>query len=72
MSTLEQSIAVLGETALKIKAERDKYYDALDNVLNALQEARTALDGCSDINENGGPNWAMTLLMLTDKYEEIL
>ncbi len=59
-------------TVIALKVERGKFYDALDNVLNAIQDSRGALDNYSDIDSEGRANWAMALLQLADKYEEIL
>ena len=33
----------------------------------ALKEAKTGLEGCSDIDHHGNPNWAMYLLQIMER-----
>lgn len=71
-SALDGAIAKLGDTALKIKADRDRLYDGLDNLCAAVQYAKVELEGCSDIDDEGRPNWAMKLLQVAEACEKSL
>jgi hypothetical protein len=71
MNDLSASIDGLIETAMKVKAERDTVRAELSDLLEVIDEARIALKGCSDFDDNGDPNWAMKLLVLANKYDEV-
>lgn len=69
---LSQAIDNLTATALKVKAERDKLYGALANIIFVLDDAQKQLGNLSDITDSGGPNWAMKLLQMAEQYERLL